>query len=399
MTNNEKLREAKYFLLKNYPFYYGLYMQCKIELDENFPHIAGVLVKTRMHMKINPKEFFALPIKEQAGILVHEFQHVIKGHIKQSLDKYPQSIAKSHNKEYSHQVVNIAMDAEINPGIGELANSKVIGPESKGPMKIVHPSQFDCPTNEVWSKYYEYLLKNEDKYIQKIKAPGNADGEGDISQHQDHSYFEECEEYKDFHDHVVAKSIERTKIYGNRHIPKEAQDFLDEYLKGKPLPWATILRKLLRNMVSIEQKSTWKKRSRRFGYKTPGVVKPPRMKLLVGLDASGSVPDDEFAIFFNEIDAISKAGNIEVWVAEFDTEVSNYYKYTGTPKPRSAYGGTNFIPVHKKVIEKNFQTLVMLTDGYGPFADPSEVKYNSIWVMTSSEKAPYGMTINIDSKG
>lgn len=395
MNNQAKLKEAKYFLLKNYPFYYGLLMQCHIELDKNFPSIAGVLVKTKMHMKINPDNFFKLPVQEQAGILVHEFQHLIRGHIKESIEKYPQSIAKSKNKEYSHQVVNIAMDAEINPGIKELSESEVLGPKSKGEMKIIHPSQFDCPVYETWSKYYKYLLDNEDQYIEKVKQPGQGDGEGDMSQHQDHDYFEESKDYEQFHDHVVAKSIERTKYYGNQHMPKEAQDFLDEYRRGNPLPWATILRKLLRNMVSIEQKSTWKKRSRRFGLKTPGSVKPPRMKLLVGLDASGSVQDDEYSIFFNEIDAISKAGNIEVWVAEFDTEVSNYYQYKGKPKPRSVYGGTDFIPVHKKTIDNNFQVLVMLTDGYGPFAEVNEVKYSSIWVMTSDVKAPYGKTINI----
>lgn len=387
----QALKKAKYYLLKNYPFYYAMLMQTHIELDSSFQGIAGVLVKTKLHMKINPDKFFNLPLVEQVGILKHEYDHLLKGHIKAGLEEHPQSIAKKKNKQYIHDIVNIAMDAEINPNNKELVESEVIGPKSTGEMRIVHPEQFNCPSYENWSKYYKYLLDNEDKYFEKVSVPG-----GGIEPHQDHSYFEECKDYKDFHDHVIAKSIEKSKYYGNVHIPKDAQAFLDEYRKGKALPWTTILRKLLRNMVSIEQKGTWKKRSRRFGLKAPGIKKPPRMKLLIGLDASGSVGDDEYMLFFNEIDSIKKSGNIEVWIAEFDTQVSNYYEYKGTPKPRSVHGGTDFIPVHDKALENKFNTLIMFTDGYGPFADKAQVNYNSIWVMTSDVKSPYGLTININ---
>src|SRR5208282_199018 len=103
-------KELQLYLLSNYPFYYALIQQCKLSLDDKIDGIAQVTVKTRMEITINPEKFKDYSTAEQAGLLIHELQHVYKDHIKQIQMKQVEALSDKLGIEANHTLSNIAMD-------------------------------------------------------------------------------------------------------------------------------------------------------------------------------------------------------------------------------------------------------------------------------------------------
>ena len=171
-----------------------------------------------------------------------------------------------------------------------------------------------------------------------------------------------------------------------------------EVEKRKQLPWELILKRFIAHQISLHKQQTWKRVNRRFPDALPGKKRLPKLKILIGADASGSISDREWGAFFNEINGIYDE-DAEIWVAEFDTEIANYYKYTGIPEKRKTSGGTCFRAVHKKAIEEGFKAVIYFTDGWGSFPDKSEVKYKCLWVLDSGmdpAQVPYGDAVRLE---
>jgi predicted metal-dependent peptidase len=390
--------EINFYLLKNNPFYYGMLTQAKIKLDPKSKYLAFVQIKNKIEITLNPEKLSTLSVPEQAGIVIHEFQHIFSGHIKQALQKRPEAISNSFGLVHDPMKANVAMDCEINSRIPELRNSSNLGPTSKGEFRGVYAEDFKLPEGDSWFSYFKQLIdqtKNLTKeQVEKMMKEGNGDGEG-----KDHDYFMESDENAEYADHIVeiaaknAKEAVKGHLHGN--VPHEVEEFLDEVERSKSLPWNLILRQFFQALVSVKQSSSWKKRSRRFKGKLPGVKKEPRIKVLVGMDESGSVSNDERAKLVNELIAIHDTGIAEIWIGQFDTELHSYFKFDGEIPPRRSHGGTDFEPIHRKAIEERFKGLIMLTDGECSYPDAKEVTYKALWVMTTDQKAPYGRSIRL----
>lgn len=375
--------EINFYLLKNNPFYFGMLQQSKIKLDNESKYLACVEIKHKIEITLNPVRLSALSIGEQAAIIIHEFQHIFSGHIRQALQKRPEAFSAEAGVQHNPILANIAMDCEINARNAELKNSPNLGIKSKSEMRGIFAEDFKLKDGDSWAYNFKKLLNESDPKE---------------SSH-DHDYFQGSDTNVEFSDHVVEiaakKAKESTKGMQAGNIPKEVEEFLDDVEKSKSLPWNLLLRQFMQSLVSIKQTSSWKKRNRRFKGKLPGIKKDPKVKIMIGMDESGSVGNEEHAKFVNEIKAIHSTGIVEIWIAKFDTQIHEYYKYDGGDIGRCAEGGTDFIPVHEKCLEESFKGLIMLTDGQAWYPDAKEVTYKSLWVMSTDEKAPYGQTVHI----
>ncbi|MCH2188881.1 VWA-like domain-containing protein, partial [Candidatus Gracilibacteria bacterium] len=88
-------------------------------------------------------------------------------------------------------------------------------------------------------------------------------------------------------------------------------------------------------------KTTIKKTSKRYGT-TPGIRIKKKNKILVAIDTSGSINQDELNAFFSEIYHIHKQGT-EIFIVECDSKIQKKYSYTGVvPKLVYGGGGTDF---------------------------------------------------------
>lgn len=366
-------------------------------------------------------------------VLKHEILHVCFYHCSVQLPD-------EHRK-------SIACELEANSYINR---ANLISENGEKPG--VFPEDFNLPSKKGMLFYYDALkdnkqyqdLKNQDSQRIKIfiKSGSNSDNNGDngdssnkegecsicittdgsnsndnlndgkISSKQldSHDQWKELpndpsiiETIKD----IIRKSDDichqRGDQYGN--IPGCLMDQIRQSLEVKKpvIPWQRILRNFVSSSIESILGFTLRRKSKRFGTR-PGSYKEDVLKLLVGIDTSGSVCEEQLKLFFNELHWISKEGYVTVDVAECDTMIQRVYpfkKFDGNVQGR---GGTDLEPVLDYAVKNKYDCLIFFTD----FCTPTISKIYNIpilWCISGGshyfdhpEYRPYkrGTFLNLD---
>src|SRR3990167_9387654 len=198
----------------------------------------------------------------------------------------------------------------------------------------------------------------------------------------DHDLWKESIEDPEYQQEFLRRSIkvslDETKDYGS--LPGTMEKALKEFLEKSGINWRRVLERFLIHATLLKHVFSRKRPNRRFE-EQPGEKVEEKLKLLIGLDTSGSVGDRELSLFFSEIEKI-KALGMDITVAECDTKIGNVYKYRRRPKSVSGRGGTSFQPVFEFAKKKRPDALVYLTDGYGDYPKSSSVP--TLWCLTPS---------------
>lgn len=174
-------------------------------------------------------------------------------------------------------------------------------------------------------------------------------------------------------DAVLRAAEAAQKLAGN--LPQAIRDQI-ELAKQKPqIPWQTLLRRFISQISAGMLKYTKKRESKRFGTR-PGVKIKSKLKLCISLDCSGSISDEIFQLFMNEVYAIRK-NDCEIEVVEWDTEIHSKNKKgekdsfplpSGYKFTRCCSGGTDindFVNWSRQPKNKSrFDGCIVLTDGY-----------------------------------
>ena len=173
------------------------------------------------------------------------------------------------------------------------------------------------------------------------------------------------------------------KNYGN--LPGSLAEQLEQILADmKPkFNWRRLLRLFATSSNSTFIKNTIRRPSKRYGT-VPGVKVKRRSRLLLAIDTSGSVPNEDLVEFFAEIYFIWKQG-AEIQVVECDTHIHQTYKYRGiTPVKVHGRGGTSFdAPVQYGNEKFHPDALIYFTDGYAE-APSMPARYPILWIITSN---------------
>ena len=183
----------------------------------------------------------------------------------------------------------------------------------------------------------------------------------------------------------------------NGELPPELlHEFVISPRRSK-MDWQNMFKRFLSGRGRMQIRATYKRDSRRFeGF--PGHKRSIGLKVLIALDESGSISDEQLDIFFNELMSINRIPGADVLVTEFDTECSE-------PIPAGVYlhqrnrnkkGGTDFSPIFKLADERNIFSVVIFTDGEGNA--PAEVNQRVLWILTRDGKqpAPFGYSVRFD---
>ena len=112
-------------------------------------------------------------------------------------------------------------------------------------------------------------------------------------------------------------------------IPGEFADYIENLFKQKPavFNWKSYFRRLLGTAIETYVKKSRRKESKRFEG-AAGLKQKHKHRILVAIDTSGSVSDQELCDFFSEINHIYKAG-AQIDILEFDHAVQRVYQYSG----------------------------------------------------------------------
>lgn len=384
-------RAYKRLLIEN-PFY-GLFLLGLSKVINRSVETACVRKRgINCELVINPDYWETQDDTQQLNLLCHEVYHIVFQHMF-LWDSFP-------NKD----ILGLATDCEVNSYLSNLDNSWVV------------PSIWNLPEKQGTKFYYEEILKQDPPQQQQQHSNGGGSGDSQDNKDgmpqtkDDHTQwgkdFQECSDAEkqliqnQINQQIKTAAEQTIKMRGT--IPSEMQEIVDELFKPKPriFDWKSYFRRMLGSIYDINIKKTRRKESIRFP-DSAGIKHKKKVSILVAVDTSGSVNDDELRDFFSEITYIYKTG-ARITILECDAKITANYEYTGkwTGKIHGR-GGTDFQPVidYYRKNMKDYAALVYFTDGECSISD--NVPRDTIWVITSEgdhTKTYPGRTLFIPSK-
>jgi predicted metal-dependent peptidase len=381
---NKTLSKATKTLMLKEPFYGLFLISLNKEWDERIPTAGVAKHNIGYKLKVNTEFWNSLSENHQLGLLKHELLHIVFFHV------------NIHEEFADKKLANIAMDIEINQYI----SSDIL------PDGALLPSTFpelNLPLKAGCREYYKLLQKeannscsNSPNLEQMLQESGKweIDGGGNVRDQdgnivpvhnwQDFEGLSEAEKklLESQTQHVlndIANSINKT--CGN--IPGEIVGLLKSLQKEPPkFDWRGYLRRFSGGSQKVYTRKLKRKPNKRFD-ENPGLKIKQRRHMLLAIDTSGSVNENELKEFFSEIDHIHKTGT-EITVVQCDTAISNISGY----KPNQdikiyGRGGTSFQPVIDYYNDNfhKYTSLVYFTDGEA--YSPDSVRGRILWVLSS----------------
>ncbi len=135
----------------------------------------------------------------------------------------------------------------------------------------------------------------------------------------------------------------------------------------------------------------------------PGFKHKEDFRVMIAIDASGSINDKDLQKFLSEIKWIFKEGGATVDYVTFDTNIHEKkllrkLRDVEAIKNVGGRGGTSFKEVLQYAQERRAKELIIFTDGYGDQGDCKKPpNWMRVWWACTSEnmKFPFGKAIYV----
>jgi predicted metal-dependent peptidase len=416
------LNDHIFRLLQAEPFFAALSRKIEKKVNKNIP-TAGVRVNPDtgyFEMVYNPDFFEGLTDAQRAGVLVHEFYHLVFEHV---TGRLPDELASAMSGQPTPAEVklfklwNIAADLSINYHIGP----------SRLPENCCIPGgpQFeDMPGGKTAEWYFQALKK---KVEESDAGDGDGDGDGDgqaggsgdapggspgegsspgafdpdnAGQFDSHDEWggEACDAATEEIAKERLKEALRgaageaaTKGWGT--VSGDCRREIIERMTSK-VDWKKVLRWFVKCSQRSNKRSTPKRLNKRYAYIHPGRKVERVANIAISIDQSGSVSDSMLALFYSELNKL--AGIATFTVIPFDTRVAEDKVYTWKKgekrkRERVMYGGTCFNAPTEYVNKGNFDGHIVLTDMEAP--KPKASRCPRMWMTTPAiARRPYFKT-------
>ena len=390
---------------------------------------AGVRVNpetAQFEMIYNPTFFEGLTDVERAGVLKHEFYHLIFEHV---TGRMPEEVK---NNAALAKKWNFATDLAINSHlVGQLPEGCLMPGE--GPFE-------DLPKGKSAEWYWANLPEDpggkgeeegeggqgqgdDEGEGQGGSGAGDEEGDGEGQGEEegegkekkngkggkgvpddgildDHSGWGDCppaaqEIAKERLKEAVRKAAEEaTKAGSWGDIGSDCRKDITDRLLTTKVDWKNVLRYFIKTSQVANRKSTIKRINKRYPYIHPGRKQTRTAKIAVSVDQSGSVDDSMLQAFFAELNKLATLA--EFTVVPFDTDVAKdkvfvWKKGDKRKWERVMCGGTCFNAPTKYVNEGQFDGHIVLTDMCAP--KPVASKCQRMWMTTTYyAKNPYFKT-------
>ncbi len=271
------------------------------------------------------------------------------------------------------------------------------------------PRIFDVPRDQAFEQYYSLMAEqvlqleqdNEGDGIPiDMDLPGKTKGDGDsddngsgngltdslLDADAGASLWEEDELMTEKVNHEI-ETAQRCNQWGS--LSGELKALIKSTLVSKQ-NFRAILSQFRASILSSKRHLTRMRPNRRYGFDAMGSQYAYSTRLLVAVDVSGSVPDEDIKKFLAVINRFFKQGIEQIEVIEFDSQIT-------TEKPLKlkqaangirviGRGGTNFQPAIDFYYEhEEYDGLVFLTDGYAAIPKlPDDKRHKPLaWILTA----------------
>ena len=365
---------------ENFYGYFIFQMSRKIRFDISTP--SGVNFKGNKYIiYFNPVLFLQLNIDQMKTTIKHEIYHIIAWHLVR---------AKDIKNKYSKLAINSAMDMVVNQYLNNLP-PYAITVRSINLKYSLELEPYD--TFEYYAEAIQRAIELKD-YDEKGEIIDDFDPE------TTHDIWDESEDIdentlRDFTEKFISNAEKGS-------IPLQLENMIASLRSSKSeLPWNIYLKRLI-GTVESNKKKTITRRNRRQPNRLDlkGEIRNHKAEIIVAIDISGSISDEEFKQAIKEVLSIVKNYNHEITIIECDNEIRRTYKVSNVRdvKDRVASGGgTRFTPVFNYANKKRANLLVYFTDGKGEDKlDIIPKGYKTLWVISGrgeglSLKNPYGV--------
>lgn len=350
-------------------------------IDKKFSNLVSTAcvtingINTEMHFC---EDFVnTLNEKQQIGLMQHELGHIALFHL-------------IHAAKYQNiDVWNIACDITIN---------QYIEPEYLPPKPCL-PSSFPELNLDPFmdTEYYYNKLISGIESSPKLKSLLNFMKGGGKTAFS-HELWRMIKEMPDSTRHLVQKQIEHQikNVYENNFnkniglIPGNLRNFvMNLYEVNKAI---TDWRAVMMNFKSFCDKQIIKFTRNRINKRYEdfdAVTLRRRQKILIGIDTSGSISNDDLQKFFQQVLHISKC-DIDVDVCEWDYGIQRIYNFNKKEKVNNKNGvkgggGTNPYQVIDMLNKsKDYNAAIMFTDGFIAGDWDKNVCKPVLWIITQS---------------
>jgi predicted metal-dependent peptidase len=350
--------------------------------DVNFSDKVPTAGTNGRDVTYNPDWIQTLPTKELNFIVLHEaihkaFQHM---HIWKDLFKK------------NPMLTNMAADYVVNATIKNADPDENI---AAMPKSGLYDQRFDNMTT---------------KQIFDILQKENPQSDG-VTVVLDEHGFDEAEALDDNEVKKVKEQIDQALRQGEILRGKMAGNQIrgvTDFLKPK-VDWRRELRQFVNSICKSKDKSSWRKPHRRYVSQDiymPSMIGESVGDIVIGVDTSGSIGQEEINLFLSEIVSICEDVTPKsVVLVYWDHEVAGverykegeYQRLKATTKPRGG-GGTHVGCLNEYIRSEKLkpETTIVFTDGYveqdwgGVWTCPT------LWVVTSDLTSPHGKTIKYE---
>lgn len=364
------IARARTQLLLGYPFFGTLAMHLRIIVtdDSSIPWAAT----DGDNLYLNPHGMAPLPVDQWLGVMAHEVLHCAFRH-------------PSRRENRIAEIWQYATDVVIN---------NIIDAEGlKLPANTIHrPDYAGFSAEEVYAR----LLNNETSfsyvsYMTDLLPPGHGKpGDAQGSATSD-------EEWQIRVTQAAKVAKDAGKLSGA--LARFAQELIEPVID-----WRHTLNEFCTPVALGEQ--SWSRPNRRFianGIYLPSASPDRAQTIVVAIDTSGSIDNEELALFRGEMTGIQHQFRPEqVIVMYVDTKVCGYDEFGPDEdivfNPRGG-GGTNFDPPFDELRNRGItpDAFVYFTDGYGSTSIPNP-GYPVLWLLTGTRKPDTEFGYNLHMK-
>jgi len=389
----ELIEDVILYLLQTQDAFFGQFMlrvRRGINVSITAP-IATLPKRDGFNMYFNPFLFLNCSKKEMAALFKHEIYHIMNSHFERE-----RKLKNRFNKES----ISVALDISINQYIKDLpVYSKKIN-------EINMEYNLSLEENRSIEEYTDAIYKSIKSRIKENKISKDDDSKFEIDINKAHELWEEIQ----LSEEDIKSLTKKTAISAyNKNTPKGLENIILAYKQKAEIPWQAVLKDILPTIKS-GYKKTITRRDRRQPDRLDlrGRLPENKTQLIVAIDISASMKDDDMHRILVEILSITSSTKNKVTIIECDNEIRNIYELRTESDIRNRSkdnGSTQFTPVFKYIIDNNLRHVVLIyfTDGIGEKElSVKPINKKTIWVVSGSEelslKNTYGEVKRINSE-
>lgn len=368
--------------------FFGLFMvQIKRNIGMNLTWpVETEATLTNFIMTFDIVEILNLSEKEIIALIKHEILHIMYDHYGRT---------KSLRDKYSSLAVNLAMDISVNQFVKNM-------PTFAYKIDSVNMSLNLNLKQDQSLESYAYKINMALK--DRIRNGDKNKFEDDLFDMENiHESFLSMNDIKDLSKKAALSSFKNSKA------PNGLEDILSKIVEKPEISWSKYLKRLISVYPSGYKKTiTRKNRRQPDRLDLRGVLRSHISKILVAIDISGSITDEEIKEILREIFNLIKNNNVKVTLVEIDNEVRRVYEVKNKSNLRPKLdrrGGTEFSPLFKYANDNGFKDhlIIYFTDGMGEEnLTVKPISHNILWVLTGkadklSLKKTYGKVLKLKS--